>query len=115
MCKACRRITTAPHFLAARAPPPLSIIVCMDLYGARWPHLALDAVPVSSSVAEEAAGAGRHRLIRYTNAPFSVRPHYLLLASCDGVLLFGTDAGGYLLCNPVTRQWAELRVSINLD
>ncbi|KAK3125953.1 hypothetical protein QOZ80_7BG0611860 [Eleusine coracana subsp. coracana] len=34
--------------------------------------------------------------------------HCLMLASCDGVLLFKKDQGLYLLCNPVTRRWAEL-------
>ncbi|CAL4987588.1 unnamed protein product [Urochloa decumbens] len=106
-CKAWRRITTAPHFVAARAPPPASIIVCTDLDGSPWPHLALDAVPVSSSDSEDGA-AGRRRLVRYPNTPLHIKPHCLLLASCEGVLLFATGAGCYLLCNPVTRRWAEM-------
>ncbi|OEL14412.1 hypothetical protein BAE44_0024569 [Dichanthelium oligosanthes] len=120
-CKAWRRITTAPHFLATRAGrhrPALSILVHTCLPAAPRPRgsdllaglgsedVALDALPVSSS--EAAGDAGRHRLIRYPITALATRPYCLLLASCDGVLLFNVDDGLYLLCNPITRQWAEL-------
>ncbi|KAL6657399.1 hypothetical protein ACP70R_005179 [Stipagrostis hirtigluma subsp. patula] len=105
-CKAWRRITTDPHFRERRRLPA-SVLLYTYLPEAPMPlpgtgggryaiDVAVDALPVSSDE------AGRRRLIRYT-AP----AHCSLLASCNGVLLFKKD-GRYLLCNPVTRQWAQL-------
>ncbi|TVU03347.1 hypothetical protein EJB05_51109, partial [Eragrostis curvula] len=122
VCKAWRRITTDPHFraaLAARGKTATSILLHTNLDGEPWPgsnlparvygaeDVALDALPISF------AGAGwpdLHPLIRYPKTPLSMRDdHCRLLASCNGVLLFVRDEGRrYLLCNPVTRRWAEL-------
>ncbi|KAK3127382.1 hypothetical protein QOZ80_7AG0572490 [Eleusine coracana subsp. coracana] len=64
--------------------------------------IALDALPVSSNAAR--------RLIRFPNNTSSGLAHRRrsFLASCNGVLLFFKATGHYLLCNPITRQWAEL-------
>ncbi|CAL5084581.1 unnamed protein product [Urochloa decumbens] len=110
VCKAWRRITADPHFLAARArrrPHPASILLLTYVdasFGAE--DIAVDALPISSD------DDARHRLIRYPTAapPLATTRQrcLLLLASCDGVLLFKADAGVYFLFHPVTRQWAQL-------
>ncbi|KAL6657400.1 hypothetical protein ACP70R_005180 [Stipagrostis hirtigluma subsp. patula] len=91
VCKAWRRVTTDPHF-RERCLSPASILVY---------SYPLGALQVSSGEADL-----RH-LIRY-RAPLTEPTHCRLLASCEGMLLFKKEAGFYLLCNPVTRQWAEL-------
>ncbi|TKW36370.1 hypothetical protein SEVIR_2G436100v4 [Setaria viridis] len=116
-CKAWRRITTAQHFLVARARrrQPASILAHTYLDAAPWAcssdllagfsseDVALDALPVSSPEDD------RQRLLRYPATRLTVPAHCgRLLASSDGVLLFKKDMGFYLLCNPITRQWAEL-------
>lgn len=51
----------------------------------------------------------RRRLERYPNLQrFCSQRYYLLLASCDGLLLFRKSVGQYLICNPATRQWTSL-------
>ncbi|OEL28937.1 hypothetical protein BAE44_0010043 [Dichanthelium oligosanthes] len=118
VCKAWLRITTDPYFLAARTRrrQPASILVHTYLPAAPWAScgddllasfssedIALDALPVSSPEED------RQRLIRYPGTHLTTPSHCgRLLASCDGVLLFKKDRGLYLLCNPITRQWAEL-------
>ncbi|KAL6657402.1 hypothetical protein ACP70R_005182 [Stipagrostis hirtigluma subsp. patula] len=114
VCKAWRRITTDPHFRARRRLPA-SILVYTHQPAAALPgsdlpvaggngaiNVAVDALPVSSDE------AGRRRLIRYPRLSHADPAHCHLLASCNGVLLFKQGQGSYLLCNPVTRQWAEL-------
>ncbi|CAL4953592.1 unnamed protein product [Urochloa decumbens] len=97
VCKAWRRITTTPHFHAARARrQPASILAHAS------EDIALDALSVSSPEDD------RLRLIRYPGTKLTVPAHCRLLASSDGVLLFKKDTGFYLLFNPVTRQWAQL-------
>ncbi|CAL5068518.1 unnamed protein product [Urochloa decumbens] len=100
VCRAWRRITTEPRFLAAHArlrPAEVVLYMCLD-----------------SAQRENRSPA---RLVHYphyhvTDPPepwrASMPQHCLLLASCDGVLLFSMDAGSYLLCNPITRQLAAL-------
>ncbi|WVZ60881.1 hypothetical protein U9M48_010842 [Paspalum notatum var. saurae] len=115
VCKAWRRITTDPNFLARACRQPASIILHTYLDATTTPRLrsetpaaaaedvALDALPISLEEAD------RRRLIRYPKTPLNKRAHCRLLASCDGVLLFKMDDEWlYLLCNPITRQWAEL-------
>ncbi|CAN6276062.1 unnamed protein product [Urochloa humidicola] len=121
VCRAWRRITTNPHFLAAHARlRPAEVVIYRYLDSAQRKNrppgyavdIALDALPVSGD------RAGRRRLVRYpkyyvTNPrePWrdSMMQQCLLLASCGGVLPFATKAAGsYLLCNPITRQWAVL-------
>ncbi|CAO2035506.1 unnamed protein product [Urochloa humidicola] len=120
VCRAWRRITTDPHFLAAHARlRPAEVVLYRYLDAApsvnRPPgyavDIALDALPVSGD------RAGRRRLVRYPKyyvtdprEPWrgSMPQHCLMLASCGGVLLFAKGAGSYLLCNPITRQWAAL-------
>ncbi|TVT98600.1 hypothetical protein EJB05_56097, partial [Eragrostis curvula] len=112
VCKAWRRVTTDPHFLAARSRRnPASIL----LYTLRHPDagrsldLVLEALPVSCDE------AGRRRLVQYPRSSAAKPSGCNFLASCDGVLLLSKKEGfyyyspkRYLLCNPVTRQWAEL-------
>ncbi|CAN6235404.1 unnamed protein product [Urochloa humidicola] len=122
VCRAWRRITTDPRFLAAHARlRPAEVVLYRYLDSARRANrplgyavdIALDAIPVSGD------RAGRRRLVHYpkyyvAGPPepwrYSMPQHCLLLASCGGVLLFDTKkgAGPYLLCNPITRQWAAL-------
>ncbi|KAG2647392.1 hypothetical protein PVAP13_2KG572500 [Panicum virgatum] len=113
VCRAWRRITTSPHFLAERARrhQPVSILAHAYLPSAPWARglpggfgseedTALEALPVASPEDD------RRRLVRY---PATIPAHCgRLLASCAGVLLFRKAAGLYLLCNPVARRWAEL-------
>ncbi|CAN6268281.1 unnamed protein product [Urochloa humidicola] len=120
VCRAWRRITTDPHFLAAHARlRPAEVVLYRYLDAApsanRPPgyavDIALEALPVSGDRAR------RRRLVRYPKyyvtdprQPWrgSMPQHCLMLASCGGVLLFAKGAGSYLLCNPITRQWAAL-------
>ncbi|KAL6657403.1 hypothetical protein ACP70R_005183 [Stipagrostis hirtigluma subsp. patula] len=105
VCKAWHRITTDPRFLADHArlrPAEVVLYTYLDVtpFRSRRPaiEVALDTLPVSSDE------AGRRRLIRYPKT-YS----YLMLASCNGVLLFKKGELSHLLCNPVTRRWAEFR------
>ncbi|KAL6657398.1 hypothetical protein ACP70R_005178 [Stipagrostis hirtigluma subsp. patula] len=132
VCRAWLRVTTDPRFLAAHArlrPPEVVLYTYLDA-----PHdgnrplgyavdIALDAVPVSATDGDRASR--RRRLIRYPKFVALSDPperwyldmpiHCLLLAACDGVLLFKKDEGFYLLCNPATRRWAELPRLARLD
>ncbi|PAN15420.1 LOW QUALITY PROTEIN: hypothetical protein PAHAL_2G486500 [Panicum hallii] len=111
VCRAWRRVTTAPHFLAARArrQQPVSILAHAYLPAAPWAcsdgglsseDTALEALPVASLEDD------RRRLVRY---PATIPAHCgRLLASCAGALLFKKATGLYLLCDPVARKWAEL-------
>ncbi|KAL6657405.1 hypothetical protein ACP70R_005185 [Stipagrostis hirtigluma subsp. patula] len=97
VCRAWRRITTDPGFLAAHArrqPPQLVLYTYLDRGDAT--DVAMDVLPVASGEAD------KRRLFRYPKGAC------LLLASCDGVLLFKKGEGSYPLCNPATRQWAQL-------
>ncbi|CAL4960364.1 unnamed protein product [Urochloa decumbens] len=101
VCKAWRRITTTPHFHAARARrQPASIHAhayldaapraCGDDLRADFSSedIALDALSVSSPEDD------RLRLIRYPGTKLTVPAHCgRLLASSDGVLLFKKDTG----------------------
>ncbi|CAL5016303.1 unnamed protein product [Urochloa decumbens] len=121
VCRAWRRLTTDPYFLAAHARlRPAEVVLYRYLDSAQCENrpagyavdVALDALPVSVD------RAGRRRLVRYPKYyvtdprepwRYSMPQHCLLLASCDGVLLFATKgADSYLLCNPITRHWAAL-------
>ncbi|TVU03355.1 hypothetical protein EJB05_51117, partial [Eragrostis curvula] len=114
--RAWRRITTDPAFLAAHARHrPLEILLCTTVRRPRDPprgygrqDTVLDTIPVSAD-----HQADRQRLIRYPyytkfKLPNGLNESCLLLASCEGVLLLRVGRGIYLICNPVTRQWAEL-------
>nr|CAB3487415.1 unnamed protein product [Digitaria exilis] len=123
VCKAWRRITTDPRFLAAhprRRPPEVLMYRYVDSsHCENRPinyavDVALDALPVSGEV------SGWRPLVSYPKFAttsdsttkrwyHSMPQHCLLLDSCNGVLLFKKAVGSsYFLCNPVTRQWAEL-------
>ncbi|KAJ1270545.1 hypothetical protein BS78_06G060000 [Paspalum vaginatum] len=65
--------------------------------------MALDLIPISSHDDLDDEVVRRRRLIRYP-----MRGALILLASCNGVLLFLKSRGCFLLCNPMTRRWAEL-------
>ncbi|CAN6282798.1 unnamed protein product [Urochloa humidicola] len=100
VCKAWRRITNSPLFLAAysRRRCPLELIV---------PHrgvkgeLVLDTIPLFLKPDE----ARRRR--RCLQAPR--RRGYSLIGSCDGLLLFEAGPGSdHFVCNPVTKQWTML-------
>jgi F-box interacting protein len=146
VCKAWRRITTDPRFIAdhERRRPTQPVVYtylvdespCSNHPAAGCPSdIALDVVPFVSD--ESSSSAVRRRLIRYPkfeaaagpdeddppaeepepdDEPLLVRRrrrggltmHCLMLASCDGVLLFKKDPGVYLLCNPITMRWAAL-------
>ncbi|KAL6657141.1 hypothetical protein ACP70R_004921 [Stipagrostis hirtigluma subsp. patula] len=113
VCKAWRRITADPGFRARRLPASILVYTYLDLallavsrgLPRRRPDgidFALDAVPISSD------DGGRRRLICYSRgSPADPGGPSRLLASCDGILLFTKDEL-YLLCNPATRQWAQL-------
>ncbi|CAN6276064.1 unnamed protein product [Urochloa humidicola] len=108
VCRAWRRLTTDPRFLAAHARlRPAEVVLYVYLDSAQREYHP-PGYPVDVS---------RDALVRYpeyvadTPEPWraSMPQHCLLLASCGGVLLFSTKyAATYLLCNPVTRQWAAL-------
>ncbi|CAD6260497.1 unnamed protein product [Miscanthus lutarioriparius] len=107
VCKAWRDITTRPLFLAANARrQPAKVVLYTYLDSVQRGYavdIALDVLPVSGETADQ------RRLIRYPRSVPLSSMDPLLLDSCNGVLLFRKDAAGiYFLCNPVTRQWAEL-------
>ncbi|KAL6620727.1 hypothetical protein ACP70R_035866 [Stipagrostis hirtigluma subsp. patula] len=106
VCKAWRRITTSPFFVAAHArrrrPPEL----IFQRHGAGYG--TLNTIPL------DAPDETRRIDIRYPNPEFS-RPNksgwpgYILIDSCDGLLLFARGLGtDHFVCNPVTRQWTML-------
>ncbi|GJN10762.1 hypothetical protein PR202_ga28884 [Eleusine coracana subsp. coracana] len=110
-----RRITTDPAFIVAHARRrPLELIRRNRVRSARPPDrhpdgddIAVNTIPVSG---HDVAGRPR-RLMRYpcsTKRTPGRSPHGLAVVSCDGVLLLKIGHGIYLICNPVTRQWAEL-------
>ncbi|KAF8679389.1 hypothetical protein HU200_045732 [Digitaria exilis] len=110
VCKAWRDITIDPGFLAARSRCwPADVVLYKYEYRTVASDdggndtvavdVALDLLPVSSD-----EDTRPRRLIRYPNR----HAWFLLVASSNGVLLFRKEEGLYLLCNPVTRQWAEL-------
>ncbi|KAL6848763.1 hypothetical protein ACP4OV_021346 [Aristida adscensionis] len=105
VCLAWRGIATGAAFLAAHARRrPLELIV--QRHGANG---VLDAIPIATLDA-----AGRRCLHPgYPNRPPRVKRSlgrgYVLVASCDGLLLFErVPYIEYLVCDPVTRQWTEL-------
>ncbi|CAN6200187.1 unnamed protein product [Urochloa humidicola] len=114
VCKAWRDITSNPGFLSAHASlQPADVVIYTYQYVSPAPapsrrrrggrgHLVdigLDVVPVSFS---DEVGHRRH-LLRYPKTQ-----DWLLLASADGALLFKKNEWVYVICNPVTRQWAQL-------
>ncbi|RLN34112.1 F-box protein [Panicum miliaceum] len=99
VCKAWRSVTTEPSFLAAHARLQPAQVVLYTYMDVGCYQMALDVVPVSPADDE----AARRCLLHYPR----IRS-LLLLASCNGVLLFRKSEGCILLCNPTTRQWAQL-------
>ncbi|OEL15031.1 hypothetical protein BAE44_0023950 [Dichanthelium oligosanthes] len=118
VCKAWCRITTDPYFLAAHARlRPAGVLLCtyLNSTGCRNRPLGCAIDVVLDLLLVSGEQAGRRRLVHYhkclttTTDPLQWwPPHCLLLGSCDGILLLEKEGGFYLLCNPVTRQWAEL-------
>lgn len=125
VCKAWRRIAADPRFLAAHARRrPAQAVLYRYIDATPYENrpdssvvdIALDVIPVSGEL------AGRRRLIRYPQLwtdrkwtpadaerrRVSMCVYCFMIASCHGVLLFKKDQGFYLLCNPITRQWAQL-------
>ncbi|OEL28939.1 hypothetical protein BAE44_0010042 [Dichanthelium oligosanthes] len=118
VCRAWRRITTDPAFLAAHARlRPLEVVLYSIMQERPWrddpngysSDIAVESIPVSGDQ------AGWRRLFRYPEFIngencSKLSGHCLRIASCSGVLLFriGRGGGRYLICNPVTRQWAHL-------
>ncbi|TVU31142.1 hypothetical protein EJB05_22814, partial [Eragrostis curvula] len=105
VCKAWRSITTDPDFLAYHARCQQTEVLLYKYLYREFPSnehcivdIVLDALLVSGDEARQ------HRLIRYPNQTRD----WLLIASSHGVLLFGKGEGLYLLCNPLTRKWADL-------
>ncbi|CAN6185732.1 unnamed protein product [Urochloa humidicola] len=103
VCQAWRSLTTTnPSFVAAHASIQPAQVVLYKYLDAGPHEIALEVVPFSGDGDNNAAA--RRRLIRYPRSR-----SLLLLASCNGVLLFSTpNNGSFLLCNPATCQWAEL-------
>ncbi|CAL5003325.1 unnamed protein product [Urochloa decumbens] len=99
VCRAWRRITASPGFLAAHARcRPLELII-------RGPGCALSTIPLAT-LGDDVDTMRRLRLRRC--GPGGYRGG-LLGAYDDGLLLFEGDSGcDHLVCNPVTRQWALL-------
>ncbi|TVU23152.1 hypothetical protein EJB05_30238, partial [Eragrostis curvula] len=107
ICMEWRSITTNPAFLAdhARRQEADQVLLYKYLHrqfpsNDRWVivDIVLEALHVSGDEAR------RQRLIHYPNKTRD----WLLIASSYGVLLFRKGEGLYLLCNPLTRKWADL-------
>lgn len=95
VCRAWRRITTSPAFLAAHAHrQPLELILGAQGCG------ALYTVPVPTN--DETR---RRRLdLRWCGGSLG-----WLVGTCGGLLLFETGGGrDHIVCNPATRQWMVL-------
>ncbi|KAJ1292309.1 hypothetical protein BS78_02G382600 [Paspalum vaginatum] len=115
VCKAWREITTKESFVAdhvRRRPAEVVLYTYMVADGSRddssrrgvnGTKMALDLIPISSHDDLDDEVVRRRRLIRYPKWGA-----FILLASCNGVLLFQKSRGCFLLCNPTTRRWAEL-------
>ncbi|CAN6200185.1 unnamed protein product [Urochloa humidicola] len=103
VCKTWRSLTTTnPYFVAAHASLQPAQVVLYKYLDAGPQEIALEVVPFSGD--DDNNAATRRRLIRYPRSR-----SLLLLASCNGVLLFSKpNNGSFLLCNPATCQWAEL-------
>ncbi|XBH86838.1 hypothetical protein VPH35_074420 [Triticum aestivum] len=101
VCKAWRRITTDPSFLAAHADRrPAELLVV-----SRGEPSFLDAIPLSLQVDD--LTRRRSQLHHPEGCEIGV-----LLGCCDGLVLFRKSSQDLLsndvfLCNPVTRQWAR--------
>ncbi|GJN10764.1 hypothetical protein PR202_ga28886 [Eleusine coracana subsp. coracana] len=107
VCTAWRRLLSDPDFLAAHSRlQPLDSILYDRLVGSGSGiiNIALDTVHISSIT----SGDGTDRRQRLISVANSKRRPCILLSSCNGVFLFRRSEGCYLLCNPATRQWADL-------
>ncbi|CAL5011023.1 unnamed protein product [Urochloa decumbens] len=103
VCRAWRRITASPAFLAAHARRrPLELII-------KGPGCALSTIPLATLGDDVDTMRRRRRLRLRWCGPGG--GDYLggLLGAYDGLLLFERHSGcDHLVCNPVTRQWALL-------
>ncbi|KAK1614474.1 hypothetical protein QYE76_019991 [Lolium multiflorum] len=69
----------------------------------------LEAVSVSASARRPARRRLAHLPVFLRRSERLGEEYCVALASCDGLLLLGTSAGGqYVICNPAMSQWAEL-------
>ncbi|TVU23153.1 hypothetical protein EJB05_30239, partial [Eragrostis curvula] len=106
VCTTWRSITTNPDFLAEHARRQQNDQVLLYTYvhrefpsNDRWVvDIVLEALHVSGDEAR------RRRLIPFPNKTRD----WLLIASSYGVLLLRRGEGQYLLCNPLTKKWADL-------
>ncbi|CAL4917116.1 unnamed protein product [Urochloa decumbens] len=104
VCKAWRRVTSSPVFVAAysRRHCPLELIVPL---GAMARERVLDTIPLLLTLDET------RRRRRCLQAPHRRRYSSMasLIGSCDGLLLFEAQPGSaHVVCNPVTKQWIML-------
>uniref|UniRef100_A0A0D9ZHB8 F-box domain-containing protein n=1 Tax=Oryza glumipatula TaxID=40148 RepID=A0A0D9ZHB8_9ORYZ len=100
VCRAWRRLTSTRDFLLAhhRHQPSLPLVVG---YGCDGGSL-LDILTLDR---RDAARPGLHPVARLKNAA------HFVSASCDGILILNTTNYGefyYSVCNPTTRQFADL-------
>lgn len=111
VCKAWRRITSSPVFVAAHArrrPPEL-------IFQRHGPSGPLETIPLATL--DQARSQSFHH-VRYPDEDTTTQPNfhyfwrgYALIASCGPLLLFergGPDGQDFFVCNPVIRQWAML-------
>jgi len=105
VCKAWRRITTSPAFLAAHARlRPLEIIV--QRHGVSGAQL--DTIPLPT-LDETRRRCLQVRYPEYTGPPEPCWRGYSLIGSCEGLLLFERGVGiDHFVCNPITRRWTML-------
>lgn len=102
VCKSWRRITTSPSFIAAHERHrPLELVLFSG-----GPTYSVDAIPLVS--ADEGRRRSLHLQYPELKVGGSATANSIMLASCDGLLLFEQRRGLYLICNPLTRQWTNL-------
>ncbi|CAL4909618.1 unnamed protein product [Urochloa decumbens] len=114
VCKTWRRITTSTAFGADHARrQPLELILHRHRHGPSTSS-ALETIPLATL--DEASGLRLHvQHPEHATPPKPATSGYdlALVASCDGLLLFEKGPSGrpdysVSVCNPVTRQWAEV-------
>ncbi|CAN6331944.1 unnamed protein product [Urochloa humidicola] len=113
VCKAWRHITTSAAFVADHARcRSLELILHRHRHGLSTSS-ALETIPLATL--DEASGLRLHVQHPKHRTPKPATSGYdlALVASCDGLLLFERGPSGrpdysVSVCNPVTRQWAEV-------
>ncbi|CAO2200970.1 unnamed protein product [Urochloa humidicola] len=103
VCRAWRRITASPAFLAAHTRrQPLELII-------RGPGCALSTIPLATLGDDDTMLRRRRLRLRWCGPNGGGYLGRLLGAYDGGLLLFERGSeDDHLVCNPVTRQWALL-------